>query len=123
MTCCDIRSTYWKSGGDPLQDGNFGQRWDIGRSHGVEHQVVHPSLAESVGTHQRIHWNAVLGQPTGVFDRGARCIHSLQRDAVAQSVQQSIDVAFDAGTEELHEQGVAAHLRNFILDEKLYVRG
>ena len=65
----------------------------------------------------------MLGQPTGVFDRGARCIHSLQRNAVAQSVQQSIDVAFDAGAEELHEEGVAAHLRNLILDEKLYVRG
>jgi hypothetical protein len=74
------------------------------------------ALTETVGANERINRHSLLCQSPGVLQRCGWRLNALHRDVVAQRVQDGVHVARDAGTEQLHEPGIAAQLGDLILE-------
>ena len=67
-------------------------------AHLGENDLVHLALTETIGADQRVHRDAVLGEPARILQgRGGR-FHPLHGDVVAQGVQKGVDVSLDAGS-------------------------
>ena len=103
-------------GGDRLDHRHPHRFRDIDRAQFGEDQLIHPALTEPIGAHQRVDGHPVLRQSAGVLQRRGGRLDTLDRDVVAQRVQDRVHVALDAGPEQLHQPRVAAQLGDLILE-------
>ena len=89
---------------------------DVDRPQFGENQLIHPALTQPISAHQRIDRHPTLGQSAGVLQRRGGRLDTLDCDVVSQRVQDCVDVALDAGPEQIHERRVATQLGDLILE-------
>ena len=101
---------------DRLERVEAGLRRHVGRPQLTKDALVHAAQPHPVGAHQRVDRHALLRQPSRVFEGCGRRFDTLDRDAVAQCVQDRIDVAFDARAEQFDGPRIATQLGDVVFE-------
>ena len=118
----DPVDVFEQGAGDRLDDGVPDRFGDIDRAHLGENDLVHLALTETIGADERVHRDAVLGEPARILQGCGGRFHPLHGDVVAQRVQDGVHVALDAGAEQLHDPRIAAQLGDLVLQQTLNAR-
>ena len=96
--------------GDPLEHREAHPRIEPRGSDLVAGELEQQFMPESVGPNQRIHRYATLSHSAGVLQCRGRWFDLFDRDLVLQGVEDGIDVALDARTQQFDQPRIVAQL-------------